>query len=1603
MRRALLLGLDVYHQERLTLTAAAKDVAQLAEVLSRVGYAREDIVSHVSSQQQAQLTVRPLRRAIREFLKSAQAEDDLLVYISGHGIELDGHRLVVPIDYDPEDVPPVSELIGDQQMYALARDECIGRSVVYIVDACREGAQLQLAPQGASTKSAVVSKVAAEQSAAVPSVAILFSCASREVSSVDERQDLSYFTAALCEVLEHAGVAGLREIAAGVQSLLRARLEADNRPLQTVSIDERPIEGRGGDPNLLLVKEDLAARSRLSIEQSPWCRALHELALWQRLIDFEALRDQVSMVVMRAERHVNEMARQCSRQRWLNVNAPLSVLRRLALMLGPTGVVRLGPADAAVALAVPFVYEAVLAEGHLLLAAGNLQEDFGERLQVGRAARALRAELLADSAHERRRKFLRSKDDDEAADDLLYWQFLRFLHASGELWELSSWQQLSNIASRPAQGVGWIGQALVDLLAPAPFDSVTSDSRVMRLMDPRRLLKLARMSIANFEDIEVERRRGRLERVLAGEGTASLCIDEGTVAHLMALAMMACVDARRLSPLLAEHIGVTSEIRASRLNETLRDAEWATDGDGWSLSLLCPHEAIDAALEELATQMHLHLSRLPQELNMPPLPRRVDAVRLRAALGPDGRELYRKPHLRLTLDEARIRELLMGTELYGERTLALRELYQNAMDACRYRRARVSFLRKRDPTIADYRGAITFAVGFEGARPYIECRDNGIGMSERHLQRLFARAGQRFTDSHEFHLEKAAWEEAKIAFHANSRFGVGVYSYFMLADEVRVTTRRLGEDGVSTEDGLTAEVLADGQLFRVRSTSHAHVGSTVRLFLATDANPDELLKHFSKWLWLPEFDLWLESSDGNAVTYPAREIILWSARGTRIPTCTPIPGAVDEWGNPCLFWRQPEERVRNRPPSVTTMLCDGIATLTQQRPKTSALSQLPYLLVNMTGELRPQLSVDRLRITEWHAAREWAFHTVHEHGWRSLLAMPGLRLDTLQDIIATYPAVASRADDALRNGMLSASVETAFAKGSSLPLPLGGIGLSELDELVLALLAQSNDDEEALTGANARRHETCLRLAFSKEFQPWIAGRIAQLCANGLVLPRNFDLLATWKSNPVPPFGSAILMIHMEEAPQFDQALSAHQLMREAFRQARRTHLPVSKFIEWLQPAREFFEHLPEVPSRLSTLIPDDTHLELLDIAIPAAIDGSVAFICPTTGELLLAAMRCDVSLAEMVETARALSPLLTDAPNVSHELLAHDPTDDLRDILDDIESDEPFAIDGNISLLAMLLAANNRELTLEQVWAIFEQLELYGFRRPELPAALTDKIPPELVVELHSRDLDALPPFTRNVPLTRAAIYCSRNDMSFDELQDALGVWLALDSFEELVKSPYIAASPRLLRGVTEGWHIPYKDWVTTARSMVVSCAIEECTSIRATLLTAGDLSSIGLKDGDFGGALLDVFPTDADLEVLSHGSVSWQTMATLMKENQRNAAEILRRWREWGLPGDWEIEGALVLLAALRGRGETGLKSVTPIQLAFAAERAQVLVGEFTDALRLLCKHGWDATGALAFAEGIQSRSTSTHAGPRQTPAARADQLHSLPEMPDDWQARS
>lgn len=443
------------------------------------------------------------------------------------------------------------------------------------------------------------------------------------------------------------------------------------------------------------------------------------------------------------------------------------------------------------------------------------------------------------------------------------------------------------------------------------------------------------------------------------------------LAVLLAVARARALDVPALPDDLVENLGIPYPVGLADLRETVAQAAWHSDNGRMVLQAAdCHHEAVVEALRRHVDQVDLLLYDIRRaagtDETLAPLltlPQRASAEGIEAALGDDDRPKF-ESYGKFQVDPRRVQELLMGDQLYRSPGLAVRELYQNALDACRYRKARTEFLAVKSGGSApdDWKGKIRFeqGVGPDG-RPYLVCEDNGIGMGASELSRVFARAGTRFTDLTDVRNERALWERAGIQMHPVSRFGIGVLSYFMIADEIEVITRRLGEDGATSEPCFKVAIHGPNHLFRIeRSTERREPGTTVRLYLRDRA--PSCVTELIGLLGVAEFETTAEHGMRSA-RWAAGEYALRS--GDRAAAINAgglrVPGPAPEGGVPEVLWCE----------SGGGVLVDGI--LTEPSRLTGVLRReglrhpedpvvLRGAVVNLTGKLVPKLSVDRLQI-----------------------------------------------------------------------------------------------------------------------------------------------------------------------------------------------------------------------------------------------------------------------------------------------------------------------------------------------------------------------------------------------------------------------------------------------------------------------------------------------------------------------------------------------------------------------------------------------------------------------------------------------------------------
>ncbi len=176
---------------------------------------------------------------------------------------------------------------------------------------------------------------------------------------------------------------------------------------------------------------------------------------------------------------------------------------------------------------------------------------------------------------------------------------------------------------------------------------------------------------------------------------------------------------------------------------------------------------------------------------------------------------------------------ILSDEIYdGDRYVFLRELLQNSIDAIRMRRA----LHLNKKTGITFDGAIRVNVEhLPNGCATISWTDNGCGMSSFIVRNYLTVAGKSFYRSQDF-------EKLGIPMDPISRFGVGLFSCFMVTDSLQISTRQDPQIIADTES-LKIDVDNPQRYLRIqRCKSHEvlPVGTTVKVFVGRSASDKPL-------------------------------------------------------------------------------------------------------------------------------------------------------------------------------------------------------------------------------------------------------------------------------------------------------------------------------------------------------------------------------------------------------------------------------------------------------------------------------------------------------------------------------------------------------------------------------------------------------------------------------------------------------------------------------------------------------------------------------------------------------------------------------------------
>jgi hypothetical protein len=312
---------------------------------------------------------------------------------------------------------------------------------------------------------------------------------------------------------------------------------------------------------------------------------------------------------------------------------------------------------------------------------------------------------------------------------------------------------------------------------------------------------------------------------------------------ILRLADLLDFDGKRTPNVLFSHLSVRNSVSLKEWEKHRSIKAWQINENQIIFSAICKHPAIEASIRKFCDYIddelkncNIILSRISEndkyKLVLPTHVKRDKIIAERDISSGEPKYIYRDTSFHLSKNQ--VIDLLMGTKLYGDPEVALRELLQNSIDACLLSQA----LHKKWNIL--YEPLITIKYYNVNNEDFLEVNDNGIGMNQDIIDKYYTKIGSSYYQSRDFFDLQAS---TNLSFKPISRFGIGILSSFMVAESIEVETKRLiGE--FDYDKPLKLIIEGYDSIFTIIKSEKKEPGTSTKLYLKKDKNPWKNLSSF---------------------------------------------------------------------------------------------------------------------------------------------------------------------------------------------------------------------------------------------------------------------------------------------------------------------------------------------------------------------------------------------------------------------------------------------------------------------------------------------------------------------------------------------------------------------------------------------------------------------------------------------------------------------------------------------------------------------------------------------------------------------------------------
>lgn len=213
---------------------------------------------------------------------------------------------------------------------------------------------------------------------------------------------------------------------------------------------------------------------------------------------------------------------------------------------------------------------------------------------------------------------------------------------------------------------------------------------------------------------------------------------------------------------------------------------------------------------------------------------------------------FEKRQFEFILDQTKILDLLVGHTLYNDSSVVLRELTQNAIDASKLKKYELEKIDKNTNYLPEIK------ISWKERERELSFIDNGTGMTLEIIQNHLLKVGSsRYQDEN--------FKKKYPDFSPISRFGIGLLTCFLIADDIDIITKSSDCDKAIL---LKIKKVHGKYLLKYLPTDKcpneikSH-GTIIRLYVRADIKLKNIEKELNNWILIPNCNLTLETEDKN--------------------------------------------------------------------------------------------------------------------------------------------------------------------------------------------------------------------------------------------------------------------------------------------------------------------------------------------------------------------------------------------------------------------------------------------------------------------------------------------------------------------------------------------------------------------------------------------------------------------------------------------------------------------------------------------------------------------------------------------------------------------